>query len=101
MTWNALSLKVKCSVSDSFLERSAPTVNAVQRIGPILGTESHYHSLGLEARFLLPNQKIGSISIQYSVINSTADRSDSVRFSRALFTLHRIDFRTGTKMDPV
>ena len=42
--------KVIRSVSDSFMERS------VKCISPVYGTESRYHSLGLEARLLWPDQ---------------------------------------------
>ena len=46
--------KVIRSVSDSFLERSAPNVNDLYMfsgLAPFLERESHYRSLGLEGRF--------------------------------------------------
>ena len=92
MTGNAPILKVVRSVSDSFLERSAPNVNVLFS-GSVLffGTESLYHSLGLEARFLLPNQNkygayrsgtceqlnsgpVQSASISLSIVHIASDR---------------------------
>ena len=68
-------------------------------VGPVFGTESHYHSLGLEGTFAFARPK--QISIRYCVNSSTPDRSGPVRFPQALFTLYRIDSRTGPRIDPV
>ena len=51
--FNSPISKVIRSVSDSFLERSAPDVNSCSVDRSVFGTESRYYSLGLEARFLL------------------------------------------------
>ena len=55
MTWNAPIPKVICSMSDNFSERSAPDVNGLFKL-IAFGMKSRYHSLGVEARFLLSNR---------------------------------------------
>ena len=55
------------------LERS-DSKSAVQRISPVFGTESRYHSLEIEPRLLLKLiLTIQNISIRYSVNSSTPD----------------------------
>ena len=69
------------SVWDSFLECSVPIWTDCSADWPVFETESRYHSLGLEARFPLPNEnKYGAYPVRYSVNSSTLDWSGLIRY---------------------
>ena len=102
MTWNAPVPKVIHSISDSFLERSAPDVEGLLSGSiPFLERNLVISPLDLRLGFFCQNKTNMDQLIRYDMNSSTLNRSNSVQFSQELFTLYRVDFRTRPKVDPV
>ena len=97
-SWNALILKVIPSVSDSFLERSAPNVNDLfSGSPPFLERNLIIALLGLEGRFAFARPK--QISIPYGVNSSAPDLPGSISPSTVHIVSDRFQTRTENRSE--